>query len=134
MAEEVTARKALYAHLLADAGVRAAVGDRVHQRRVPQDAARPLLIVWPPISDVPQRDLDGIAYRETRLQVTAMAMTQPEAEKAARAAMAAVEGFIGTMAGTLDVIEAWVDSDHQEDQDDTNEIHHHVDVMMMYRE
>lgn len=133
----VEPRQALYAHLVADPGVIAAVGDRVYQRRVPGDAQKPLVIVWPLVSRVPTRDLSGVAYHTARLQVTAMGsgkLAQPDAEKAARAVRAAVEGFSGLMAGALRVIEVEVVDDTQVDQDGIDEIHHHVILRIMYKE
>ena len=126
-------RRALYAHLLADPGVKAAVGDRIYQGRVPAGATKPLILIQPPISRIPQRDLGGVAYKKTRIQVTAMAETQKDAEKAANAVIAAVEGFTGTMGNGLDVILAGVDNDRQIAQDEIDEIYHHVDVMMAYK-
>lgn len=126
-------REALYAHLRADPGVQAAVGDRVYQWRVPAGAQKPLLVIYPPISRTRVRDLDGVAYWEQRLQITAMGATQLQAEAAAKAAMSAIEDFQGVMAGAVYVIDARVDSDQQIDQDDVDEIHHHVDVVVRYK-
>ena len=126
-------RRALYAHLLADSGVQTAVGDRIYQGRVPAGATKPLILIQPPISRVPQRDLGGVAYKTTRIQVTAMAKTQKDAETVADAVIAAVEGFTGTMGGGLDVILASVDNDRQIAQDGIDEIYHHVDVMIVYK-
>ena len=126
-------RRALYAHLLADSGVQTAVGDRIYQGRVPAGATKPLILIQPPISRVPQRDLGGVAYKRTRIQVTAMADTQKQAEATATAVIDAVEGFTGTMGGGLDVILASVDNDRQIAQDGIDEIYHHVDVMIVYK-
>ena len=130
----VEPRQALYAHLRADDGVRGAVGTRIYQRRVPAEAQKPLIVIYPTISRVPNRILDGVSHRRCRLQVTAMAENQPDAEKAAAAIIAAVDGFTGPMAEKLDVILATVDNDRQIDQDGVDEIHHHVDVMIVYKE
>lgn len=128
-------RRALYAHLLADSGVQTAVGDRIYQGRVPAGATKPLILIQPPISRIPRRDLGGVAYKQTRLQVTVMADTQKQAEAAAKAVIDAVEGFSGNM-GTekmfVKVILATVDNDRQIAQDEINEIYHHIDVMMLY--
>lgn len=126
-------RRALYAHLLADLGVKAAVGDRIYQGRVPAGATKPLIVIQPPISRVPQRDLGGVAYKRTRIQVTAMTDTQKQAEATAKAVIDAVEGFTGMMGGGLDVILASVDNDRQIAQDGIDEIYHHVDVMIVYK-
>ncbi|WP_461367544.1 DUF3168 domain-containing protein [Candidatus Darwinibacter acetoxidans] len=126
-------RRALYAHLLADPGVKAAVGDRIYQGRVPAGATKPLIVIQPPISRVPQRDLGGVAYKRTRIQVTAMTDTQKQAEATAKAVIDAVEGFTGMMGGGLDVILASVDNDRQIAQDGIDEIYHHVDVMIVYK-
>jgi len=133
----VEPRQALFAHLRADPGVQATVKngrDSIYQRRVPDGAQKPLIVIWPMISKLPNRILDGVSHRRARLQVTAMAETQPEAEAAANAVIAAVDGFAGLMAGALNIILATVDNDRQVDQDGVNEIHHHVDVMIMYKE
>lgn len=126
-------RRALYAHLLADPGVKAVVGDRIYQGRVPAGATKPLIVIQPPISRVPQRDLGGVAYKRTRIQVTAMTDTQKQAEATAKAVIDAVEGFTGMMGGGLDVILASVDNDRQIAQDGIDEIYHHVDVMIVYK-
>ena len=130
----VEPRQALLAHLRADPAVQEAVGTRVYQRRVPEGAEKPLIVIYPTISRVPNRILSGVAYHQARLQVTVMAGTQPEAEKAANAVISAVEGFSGLMAGALNVILATVDNDRQTDQDGVDEIHHHIDVMIIYKE
>ncbi|MEG3069439.1 MAG: DUF3168 domain-containing protein [Candidatus Syntrophopropionicum ammoniitolerans] len=130
----VEPRQALYSHLKSNPAVQAAVGDRVYQRRVPEGAQKPLIVIYPTISRVSNRILDGVSHRRTRLQVTVMAGTQPEAEKAANAVISVVEGFSGLMAGALNVILATVDNDRQTDQDGVDEIHHHIDVMIIYKE
>lgn len=142
METPIEPRQALYAHLLADARVNAAVSTRVYQRRVPLGAVKPLILIYPPIITAPTHDLDGVAWLTARLQVTAFACddpdtgeaAQPQAERAARAVIAAVNGFSGLMAGKLRVIQATVDSDHQADQEETDEIRHHVDVVIKYKE
>ena len=125
-------RQALYAHLRADPGVQAAVGDRVYQRRVPPGAMKPLIVIWPPISRVPVRDLAEVAWQRTRIQLTAIADTQSDVEVAAKAAINAVEGFSGLMAGALEVMEARVQGDRQVDQDEVDEVYHHIDVIITY--
>jgi hypothetical protein len=124
-------RQALCAFLLADTGVKAAITD-IHQGRIPAGAEKPLLLIHPPISRVPQMDLGGVTRKRTRIQITAVADTQTEAEKAAGAVMAAVEGFVGDMSG-LNVILATVDNDRQIAYPDIDEIHHHIDVMVTYK-
>ena len=127
-------RRALYAHLAADNEVKAIVGDRIYQGRVPAGATKPLILIQPPISRVPQRDLGGVAYKRTRIQVTAMADAQKQAEATAKAVIDAVEGFSGMMAGQLQVLLASVDNDRQIAYGDIDEIHHHVDMMITYKE
>lgn len=125
-------RQALYAHLRADPGVQNAVNDRVYQRRVPEGATKPLIVIYPTISRVPTRDLNNVAYKRTRIQVTAMSDTQSQAEAAAMSVINAVEGFSGLMAGELPVILATVDNDRQTYQNEVDEIHHHVDITITY--
>lgn len=130
----VEPRQVLLAHLCADPGVQEAVGARVYQRRVPAGAEKPLIVIYSTISRVPVRDLDGVTHYRARLQVTCMASTQPEAEKAAKAVRSAVDGYSGVMAEALNVILATVDNDRQADQEDVDEIHHHVDITIIYKE
>jgi len=125
-------RQALYAHLLADSGVMEVV-KAIYQGRAPAGAEKPLLLIQPLISRVPRRDLGGVAYKQARIQVTAMAKTQKEVEKAIKAVIDAVEGYVGTMAGDLQVILVEIDNDRQIAQDAIEEIHHHVDVMVIYK-
>lgn len=139
MIPEREPREALYKHLRDDPNVAAVVGQRIHMARVSQAAPpamrqKPLVVIYPPISRTRVRDLAGVAFWEQRLQITAMGSTQLEAEAAARAVMNAIDDFRGVMAGAIHVIDAQVDSDNQIDQEDVDEIHHHVDVLVRYKE
>jgi|LSQX01.2.fsa_nt_gb hypothetical protein len=128
-------RQALHQYLAADAGVKAVVDARLFQRAAPANTQKPYLVIWPPISRVPVRDLAGVAYKQVRLQVTAVGETQTDAEKTANAVMSAVEGFKGNLAvaeGTLNVKQVVVDSDRQIDQPDVGEVEHHVDIIILY--
>ncbi len=138
MAMLIEPRIALYDHLKSNSNVTATLARCIHglclyQGRVSSGAKNPLALIQPPISRVPTRILSGVAYRRQRLQVTVVADTQPEAETVARAIMAAVEGFSGMMAG-LDVMLATVDNDRQVFFDEIDEVHHHIDVMILYRD
>ncbi len=127
-------REALFAHLAENLGVRAVVGERVFSPTVPVGVKKPLIVLHAPISRVPRRDLKGVAYKQARLQVTAMGKTQKQAEDAANAVMVAVDGFSGAMADELHVLLATVDNDRQVAYEDISEIHHHVDVIIRYKE
>lgn len=127
-------REALYIHLRADPSVQEAVGNNIHHAKVPQGANKPLIVIHPLISRVPARDLAGVAYLITRLQVTAMAKKQIEAERAIRAVTHAVDGFRGLMANELPVLLCTVVNERQSDQDEVDEIHHHVDVIIRHKE
>lgn len=129
-------RRALFAYLRNDNAVTATLGagkNGLYQARVSPSAKKPLILIQPPISRVPNRILSGVAYRQQRLQVTVIADTQPQAEAAAQAVVAAVEGFMGMMAG-LDVMLATVDNERQVFFDEVDEVYHHVDVMILYRD
>lgn len=136
----VEPRQALYAHLRGDPGVQAAVGDSVYQGRVPKEkpdgtpVTKPLIVIWPAISRVRERELADIPRSRTRLQVTIMADTQPAAEKAARAVVAAVDGFRGLMAGAVSVLLATVDLESQVYEDGANEYWHHIDILIRREE
>ena len=130
-------RIALYDHLKSNSNVTAALakcrhGLCLYQGRVSSGAKKPLAVVQPPISRVPTRILSGVAYKQQRLQVTVVADTQPEAEVTAQAIIAAVEGFTGTMAGLDDAGDGRQRSPGLFDEVD--EVYHHVDVMILYRD
>lgn len=128
----VEPRQALWAHLWADSTVRDVIGDRLYQRRVPEGAVNPLLVIWPPISRVPEWDLAGVTHWRTRLQVTAIADTQPDAEAAVRAVTNAVNGYKGDLPG-LPGVEITVDNDRAMEEDELDEVFHHVDLIMTYK-
>src|SRR5690606_28343016 len=74
MAAPVTPRKVVRAHLLADPQVAALVGDRIYYHIRPDGAEYPCIVLTT-ISDVPQRDLQGRAWTDTRIQLTVMSQT-----------------------------------------------------------
>src|SRR5690606_6209439 len=113
MATQVEPREALRRHLRDDPGVVALVGDRMHHQARPDGAAFPCVVVFP-VSDVPRRDLGGVAWREARVQLTVMGTAEPDAslaprslktaEQVSRAVQLSVDGFSGLMAGAVQVI------------------------------
>ena len=128
-------RRALHAHLAADTGVTSKINDRIYQGRGPAGEEKPLILIQPPISRIPRRILDGVAYRSTRLQVTVMADTQKDAEDTAAAVISAIDGITGSMGSeglSMDVVLVEVDNDRQVAYEEIDEIHHHVDVMITY--
>ncbi len=127
----ITPRQAIYAHLKGDANVFALVGSRIYHVTPPLDSTYPL-IVLNTISNVDRRDLVGVAYRETRLQVTAMASSLAEAEKIALAVRDSLEGFTGPMAGALTVIGCRVVSYMPIYHEETGQTHYHVDVIVTH--
>src|SRR5690606_37792553 len=131
MAEGVTARRAVWKRLAEDPGVTALVGDRIYYQVRPDGAAYPC-IVLNVISATPRRDLNGVAWTETRIQVTAMAQTEPVAEAVATAVRQALEGLQGAVAG-LPVISALVEQGVVIFQEESGQTHHHVDVVVMHQ-
>lgn len=131
MAETVTPRQAVYAHLKADPDVTALVGGRVYHQTAPDGATYPL-IVLNTISSVDRRDLSGVAYVETRVQVTAMAATLAEAEAIAMVVHKSLEGFSGLMAGALQVIGCRVAGYVPIYQEGVGQTHYHVDIIVIH--
>lgn len=127
----ITPRQAIYAHLKGDANVFALVGSRIYHQVPPLDATYPLIVVNT-ISNVERRDLSGVAYRETRLQITTMASSLAEAEQIALAVRDSLEGFVGLMAGVLPVIGCRVVSYMPIYQEETGQTHYHVDVVITH--
>lgn len=125
-----TARQAVYKYL-SELPVGNLVGGRIYHVTPPLDATYPLIVINT-ISNVDRRDLGGVAYRETRLQVTAMASSLAEAEQIALAVRDSLEGFTGLMAGVLPVIGSRVVSYMPIYQEETGQTHYHVDVVVTY--
>lgn len=128
----VTPRQAVYAHLRADPDVTALVADRIYHQTPDPGATYPLLVLNT-ISNVDVRDLAGVAYTETRLQVTAMASTLKDAESIALAVRRSLEGVSGLMAGALSVIACRVATYEPIYQDEVGQTHYHVDVILMHK-
>lgn len=129
---DVVPRQAVYRHLLDDPAVATLVQDRIYYRVRPDGAGYPCIVITTVI-DVPRRDLQGVAWTETRLQLTAMAETEPGAEMVARAVQQALDGFKGLMAGALPVISCRVDGAQPDYQEETGQTHYHVDVLVSHK-
>ena len=133
MAQTVTPRKVVWKHLRDDPAVSALVGDRVYYQMRPDEAAYPCIVINT-ISDVPQRDLNGRSWTETRLQVTAMDTTEPGAEAVAKAIQDSLDGFSSAlMAGALYVMECRVETAFPVLQEETGQTHYHVDVVITHK-
>ena len=132
MAQTVTPRKVVWKHLRDDPAVSALVGDRVYYQMRPDGAAYPCIVINT-ISDVPQRDLNGRSWTETRLQITAMATTEPSAEAVAKTIQDSLDGFFGVMAGALHVMSCLVVNTVPMFQDESGQTHYHVDVVITHR-
>lgn len=130
-ASAVTPRQAVYAHLQADPNVSGLVGGRIYHITPPLDATYPLITINT-VSNVDRRDLSGVSYTETRIQVTAMAATLKEAEAIAMAVRQSLEGFQGMMAGALPVLECQVVGYLPVFEEEVNQVHYHVDIMVIH--
>lgn len=133
MAQTVTPRKVVWKHLRDDPAVSALVGDRIYYQTRPDGAAYPCIVIST-ISRIPRRDLDGIAWTETRLQVTAMDTKEPGAEAVAKAIQDSLDGFSSAlMAGALYVMECRVETAFPMLQEETGQTHYHVDVVITHK-
>ena len=132
MATEVTARKAVWRHLLETPAVTALVGDRIYHQVRPDGAEYPCVVLFT-VSSLPRRDLHDVAWTETRLQITAMGLTEPSAESVALAVQQALEGFSGVMAGALYVIDCQVGAVFPDYQEESGQTHYHVDVIVIHK-
>ena len=91
--------EAIIARLLADPGVTAIVGTRVHPGSVPQGTALPA-IVFNRVDGAPLYSDDGEAGLETeRVQIDCWSDSYSEAKRLARAVRASLSAFAGTVAG-----------------------------------
>lgn len=84
--------------LLADAAVKALVGDRIFPQVAKQETARPY-ITYAVVSDVPEATQDGAPadlLRSARLQLDMWSATYGQAHQLARA----VDNVVGALAGT----------------------------------
>ena len=93
----MTIETGLNAHLLADGGVAAIVGDRVYPINVPQDVDLPA-VAYMRISGAPDYTHDGESGLESaRFQFTCEALTYSAAKGLALAVRAAISGYTGAM-------------------------------------
>ena len=128
----MTPRQAVWNHLKNDPNVSTLVGGRIYHVTPPLDTAYPVITVNT-ISNVDRRDLSGVAWTETRIQVTAMAETLAEAETIALAVRASLEGFRGLMAGQLNVLDCRVVSYVPTYLPEVEQYHYAVDVMIRHK-
>lgn len=133
MAETVTPRQAVYAHLRADPNISVLVGSRIYHQIPPLDATYPLIVINT-VNNIDRRDLSGVAYTETRIQVTVMAATLKEAETIAMAVRRSLEGFSGLMAGALYVIGCRVDNYLPVYEEEVGQTYYHVDMIITHKE
>ena len=83
--------------LLAQTGITALVGDRIHFVQAPQDVAPPYL-VFQKISDPPQHSHDGpLGLSNPRFQFSAFAETYSAAKQVVAAVQAVLDGYKGIM-------------------------------------
>ncbi len=127
----VTPRQAVYAHLQADPNVADLVGGRIYHQTPPLEATYPLIVINT-VSNVDRRDLSGVAYTETRVQITAMADTLAESERIAMAVRQSLEGYAGMMAGVLPVIGCRVASYLPDYQEEVGQTYYHVIVVLVH--
>lgn len=91
--------QALMTFLLAQSGITALVGDRIHYARAPQDVASPYLVISK-ISGLREHSHDGSAHLASpRFQFSAFAETYGAAKVVITAVQEALQGYSGTMGG-----------------------------------
>jgi Protein of unknown function (DUF3168). len=128
----ITPRMAIYAYLSADPDIQNLVGTRIYPQTVPQNPIFPL-IVLNTISSTDERDLQGRAWSETRIQITAMADTLRKAETIIFTVRAKLEGYKGMMAGVLEVLDIETITYNPTYQDDVGLTHYHLDVLVKHK-
>ena len=126
----MTPRQAVWNHLRNDANVNGLVSGRIYHVTPPQDTPLPLIVI-DTISNVDRRDLSGVAWTETRIQVTAIAQELAQAEEIALAVRVSLEGWRGVVGG-LRIIDCTVEAFAPLYQDDVGLHHYHVDVMVKH--
>jgi len=95
----MTIEEALYAHLVADSGVAAQIGNRLYPLVIPQDAALPAA-AYQRISGPRVLAHDGtLGLADARMQFTSHAETYSDAKALARAIRESVDGYRGVMGG-----------------------------------
>lgn len=108
--------EAIFAHLSADAGVSAAVSDRVYPVELPRPPLYPA-IVYHRISAPREHTHDGSAkFASPRFQFDCLAGTFLEARRIQEAVRVALDGFKGTMGGVggVEVHGAFVEDDRSD--------------------
>lgn len=127
----MTPRQAVWNHLKSDPSVSGLVGGRIYHVSPPQDTTLPLIVIET-VANTDRRDLAGVAYTETRLQVTAIAESLAKAEEIALAVRASLEGFRGLMAGALDVMDSRVAGYLPTHLPEVGQHHYAVDIVLTY--
>ena len=127
----MTPRQAVWNRLTNDPSVSGLVGGRIYHVTPPQDAPLPLIVI-DTVSNIDRRDLAGVAWVETRIQVTAMAASLADAERIALAVRASLNGFRGVM-GDLEVIDARVVGYLPTYLPEVGQYHYAVDVMIRHK-
>lgn len=93
--------EALIARLLADSGLSALVSTRIHPGSLPQGATLPALVITR-IGGAPQYADEGeTGLNEARVQVDCWADTYSQAKLTARAVVASLSAFTGTVGTTV---------------------------------
>lgn len=128
--------EALYAHLVADAGVAALISTRVYPLSIAQDVALPA-IAYQRISGPRQRYHSGpSAMAEARIQITCQAAKYTQAKALAKAVRLAMDGYSGTMGGVSGVLVEFCGVVNELDgyEFETEGETVRVDVMVLYQE
>ncbi|MDD4986375.1 MAG: DUF3168 domain-containing protein [Dehalococcoidales bacterium] len=109
--------QALMTFLLAQSGITALVGDRIHFVRAPQDVAHPYLVISK-VDDPGMHSHDGpVKLGDPRLQFSAFAETYGAAKLVTAAVKTALNGYKGTMGGDGGVFVGGVFYDDETDLD-----------------
>ncbi len=124
--------EALFAHLSADAGVAALVGNRIYPIEAPQEAVLPY-VVYQRISGPRVRSHSGPSHlAQPRFQITGAAATYPSLRAVMNAVRVALDGFRGTMGSGpgVDVGGAFVENELDSEEGFVSRL----DVTLWHRE
>ena len=138
----MTLKADLYTRIYDDAGVQALVADatwtyKVFDAKVPQDVARPYIVIRGRISQGGHHHFEGVSgFLDPTVQIEVYGSTSPQVEAVADAVRASLDGGSGTWGSTA-ILGAFIVSefdDHRAAEDGSEDMDYTtiMDVMIQY--
>jgi len=128
--------QAILKELLADSGITALIGERLHYVKAPQDVAKPYVVLLK-ASGPREYSHDGASeLARPRFQFSCFATTYYQAKQIAEAIRSVIEAFSGTMGGDggVEVGSCFYINESDIYEEDTRLFHVAVDYLIWHKE